>query len=138
MLRLFTELPLRLVFSEVEWGAEKGGASEVPEVRVVDAWHVALDSGYVEPSVAVGSGHPGIVVIGPRGRGGGEQSIREWVSRAGMSLEPLRVFHKAHPDKRTRTPAVPPSVPPRACCIPTSRGGVIFFGFGYPMRRSTP
>ena len=53
MLRLLTELPLRLVFSEVEWGVEKGGASEVPEVRVVDTWHDALNSGYVEPSVAV-------------------------------------------------------------------------------------
>ena len=59
MLRLFTELPLRLVFSEVEWGVEKGAASEVPEVRVVDTWHVALNSGYVEPSVAVGSGQCG-------------------------------------------------------------------------------
>jgi ketosteroid isomerase-like protein len=63
-----------------------------PEVRVVVAWHEALNGGDVERLVALS--HPDVEVGGPRGTGQGAQLLREWVARAGIHLEPRRVFHQ--------------------------------------------
>lgn len=63
-----------------------------PEVRVVAAWHEALNSGDAER--LVGLSHPDVEVVGPRGTGRGAQLLREWVARAGIHLEPGRVFHQ--------------------------------------------
>jgi hypothetical protein len=70
---------------------EKDGRA--PEVRVVEAWHDALNSGDVERLVSLS--HPAIEIIGPRGRGIDEQLIRDWAGRTGISLKPQRVFYKA-------------------------------------------
>jgi ketosteroid isomerase-like protein len=64
-----------------------------PETQTVKAWHAALNSGDVERLVALS--HPDIVVGGPRGEANGAQILREWVDRANIHLEPLRVFHEA-------------------------------------------
>ena len=63
------------------------------KVRVVEAWHDALDAGDAERVVALS--HPDVEVVGPRGRSSGARLIRDWVDRAGVSIAPLRVFHKA-------------------------------------------
>ncbi|MGH3148759.1 MAG: nuclear transport factor 2 family protein [Rubrobacter sp.] len=63
-----------------------------PEVRVVEAWHEALNAGDVERVVEIS--HPDIGVGGPRGSGQGTQLLREWMARAGVRLEPRRVFHQ--------------------------------------------
>lgn len=63
------------------------------EVHVVKAWHETLNEGDVDRLVELS--HPDVEVGGPRGRGRGAQLLREWVDRAGIQLEPRRVFHRA-------------------------------------------
>ncbi len=58
-------------------------------VRVVAAWHAALNGGDV--ARLVGLSDPEIEVGGPHGTGSGTQLLREWVARAKVRLEPLRV-----------------------------------------------
>ena len=64
-----------------------------PELRVVVAWHEALNGGEVDRLVELS--HPEVEVGGPRGTGRGAQLLREWVDRANIRLEPRRVFHHA-------------------------------------------
>jgi ketosteroid isomerase-like protein len=64
-----------------------------PELRVVAAWHEALNAGDADRLVELS--HPEIEVGGPRGTGRGASLLREWVERAGIRLDPLRVFHEA-------------------------------------------
>lgn len=62
---------------------------ESAAVRVVEAWHVALNAGDVDR--LVGLSDPEIEVGGPRGGGTGRQLLRDWVERAKIRLEPLRI-----------------------------------------------
>ena len=62
------------------------------EIRTVDAWHEALNDGDVDRLVALS--HLDVELGGPRGTGRGVQLLREWVGRAGIRLEPRRVFHR--------------------------------------------
>ena len=64
-----------------------------PELRIVETWHEALNSGEVDRLVELS--HPEVEVVGPRGTGRGAQLLREWVDRANIRLEPRRVFHHA-------------------------------------------
>ncbi len=64
-----------------------------PEVRVVEAWHEALNAGDADLLVALS--HPDVEVGGPRGAGRGARLLREWVDRANIRLKPLRIFHEA-------------------------------------------
>ncbi len=64
-----------------------------PELRVVEAWHEALNAGEVDLLVELS--HPEVEVGGPRGTGRGAQLLREWVDRANIRLEPRRIFHHA-------------------------------------------
>ena len=64
-----------------------------PELRVVEAWHEALNSGELDRLVELS--HPEVEVGGPRGTGRGAQLLREWMGRANIRLEPRRVFHHA-------------------------------------------
>jgi limonene-1,2-epoxide hydrolase len=68
---------------------QQGGVSEV---RVVEAWHAALNEGDVDR--LVGLSHPDVEVGGPRGTGRGVQLLREWVNRANVRLEPRRLFSR--------------------------------------------
>ena len=72
---------------------DREGVTPDPEVGIVAAWHEALNGGGVERLVALS--HPDIEMGGPREGGRGAQVLREWVARAGVSLEPRRVFHRA-------------------------------------------
>lgn len=62
-----------------------------PRVRIVEEWHEALNGGDVDRLVALS--HPDVEVGGPRGTGRGTQLLRDWVGRANVRLEPVRVFH---------------------------------------------
>lgn len=62
------------------------------EVRVVEAWHEALNVGDVDRLVTLS--HPDIEVGGPRGTGRGARLLREWVDRADIRLDSRRVFHR--------------------------------------------
>jgi ketosteroid isomerase-like protein len=64
-----------------------------PELRVVEAWHEALNSGQVHRLMELS--HLEVEVGGPRGTGRGAQLLRDWVARANIRLEPRRVFHHA-------------------------------------------
>jgi limonene-1,2-epoxide hydrolase len=68
---------------------QQGGVSEV---RVVEAWHAALNEGDVDR--LVGLSHPDVEVGGPRGIGRGVQLLREWVDRANVRLDPRRLFSR--------------------------------------------
>lgn len=63
----------------------------VPELRVLEAWHEALNGGEVDRLVELS--HPEVEVGGPRGTGRGVQLLREWVDRANIRLEPRRIFY---------------------------------------------
>lgn len=67
-------------------------AATVPEVRVVVAWHEALNAG--DADRLVGLSDPDVEVGGPRGTGRGAELLREWVARANVRLEPRRLFHR--------------------------------------------
>jgi SnoaL-like domain len=62
------------------------------EVAVVAAWHDALNAGEADRLASLVSAD--IEVGGPRGSGRGVDLLREWVDRAGIHLEPLRVFRR--------------------------------------------
>jgi hypothetical protein len=63
-------------------GVEKQGGA--PAVRVVEAWHEALNEGEVDR--LVGLSHPDVEVGGPRGTRRGARLLREWVDRANVRL----------------------------------------------------
>jgi ketosteroid isomerase-like protein len=62
----------------------------VDPVDVVLAWIAAANAGDVERLLVLSS--PDIEVVGPRGSGTGQQLLREWLARAGLTLETKRVF----------------------------------------------
>lgn len=64
-----------------------------PEIRVVEAWHEALNDVDIDRLVALS--HTDVEVGGPRGTGSGAQLLREWVGRANIRLEPQRIFHRS-------------------------------------------
>ena len=63
-----------------------------PELRVVEAWHEALNAGDTERLVELS--HPEVEVGGPRGAGRGAGLLRDWVRRANVRLEPRRIFSR--------------------------------------------
>ena len=62
---------------------------ETKAVRVVGAWHAALNGGDVQALVRLSD--RAITVGGPRGTASGTQLLREWVERAKVRLEPRRI-----------------------------------------------
>ncbi|MEJ7652664.1 MAG: nuclear transport factor 2 family protein [Chloroflexia bacterium] len=64
-----------------------------PEVRIVAAWHEALNGEDVEGLVALSQ--PDIEMGGPRGAVRGVEVLREWQTRSGIRLEIQRIYHSA-------------------------------------------
>jgi SnoaL-like domain len=64
-------------------------AQEDPVV-VVNAWVKAVNARDEDGLLALSE--PDIEIVGPRGSGHGHQLLREWIERAGLTMEPLRVF----------------------------------------------
>ena len=54
------------------------------------AWQGAANSGDVDRLLELSD--PEIEVVGPRGSGYGHQLLRDWLARAGLRLETIRVF----------------------------------------------
>ena len=63
------------------------------EVRIVNAWHKALNDSNVDHLVSLS--HPDVEVGGPRGTGQGVRLLQEWMGRANIHLKTRRVFHQA-------------------------------------------
>ena len=61
-------------------------------VGVVQEWHEALNTGDIERLAALS--HEDIEVAGPRGIGRGSRLLRDWAARAGIRLDPGRVFRR--------------------------------------------
>jgi hypothetical protein len=59
-------------------------------LAVVQAWQEAANSRDIDQLVELSD--PNIEIIGPRGSGYGHQLLRDWLSRAGLSLETRRFF----------------------------------------------
>jgi|SRR5579872_6539586 len=59
-------------------------------IETVNAWVSAANSQDIERLVALSD--PEIEVGGPRGSGRGSQLLRDWLGRAGLTLETLRTF----------------------------------------------
>ena len=77
------------------------------EVATVVDWHDAVNAGDVDRLVALSS--EDIEVGGPRGSGSGVHLLRDWVARAGIRLEPRRLFRRGgtvvvEQDARWRSP----------------------------------
>ncbi len=62
------------------------------EVATVQAWHQALNAGDVERLTALSTDD--VEVGGPRGSGRGAGLLRDWFGRAGIRLEPRRLFQR--------------------------------------------
>jgi hypothetical protein len=63
---------------------------DVSAVEVVQAWLDAANSQDIDRLIALSD--PGIELVGPRGSGHGHQFLRDWLGRAGLHLQTLRVF----------------------------------------------
>ncbi len=63
-----------------------------PEVEAVLAWHKALNAGDAERVTSLS--HPEVEVGGPRGSARGRRVLEEWVGRANVRMEPLRLFQR--------------------------------------------
>ena len=61
------------------------------EVRLVDAFHTALNAGNVNALLCLLDDD--VEVGGPRGSGRGASLVKEWVDRANIRLWPRRRFH---------------------------------------------
>src|SRR5919204_2961087 len=59
-------------------------------LAVVRAWQDAANRQDIDRVVELSE--PDIEVVGPRGSGRGHPLLRDWLHRAGLSLETLRVF----------------------------------------------
>ncbi len=59
-------------------------------VAVVAAWVAAANAQDVGSLLALSS--PEIEIVGPRGSGHGHQLLRDWLERAGLTLETRRIF----------------------------------------------
>jgi ketosteroid isomerase-like protein len=78
---------------------------------IVLAWHAAVNAGDVERLVDLST--EDVEVGGPRGSGRGQQLLREWFARAGVRLEPERVFEHGDSvvvEQRAMWPGSPPQV----------------------------
>ena len=63
---------------------------EVSPFAVVQAWQEAANSQDIERLLELSADN--IEIVGPRGSGYGHQLLRDWLGRAGLTLETLRVF----------------------------------------------
>jgi len=63
-----------------------------PEVEAVLRWHEALNAGDADRVASLS--HPEVEVGGPRGSARGRHVLKDWVGRANVSLEPLRLFRR--------------------------------------------
>ena len=63
---------------------------EADPVAIVQAWHDAANRQDIGGLLALSD--PNIEIVGPRGSGYGHQLLRDWLVRAGLRLETLRVF----------------------------------------------
>ncbi|MFN8476069.1 MAG: nuclear transport factor 2 family protein [Anaerolineae bacterium] len=61
---------------------------------IVDAWLEAVNSQDINRLVALSD--PNTEIVGPRGSGYGHQVLRDWLSRAGLTLRTTRVFARGH------------------------------------------
>jgi ketosteroid isomerase-like protein len=59
-------------------------------VELVAAWHAAVNARDVDRLLALSS--PAIELVGPRGIAKGHDALRGWLDRAGLTLDPQRVF----------------------------------------------
>ena len=59
-------------------------------MEIVNAWVEAANAQDTEGLIALSD--PQIEIVGPRGSGFGHQLLRDWLARAGLTLETLRRF----------------------------------------------
>jgi len=59
-------------------------------LELVDAWVAAANEQDAERLVSLSD--PQIEIVGPRGSGSGQQLLRDWLARAGLTLETSRRF----------------------------------------------
>ena len=67
-------------------------SQEASQIRIVEAWHEALNSRDIDRLVSLS--HKDIEIGGPRGTARGTKVLQEWVDRANIRLLPLRVFYQ--------------------------------------------
>jgi hypothetical protein len=63
-------------------------------LEIVQAWQEAANRQDVERLLELSD--PNIEIVGPRGSGHGHQLLRDWLGRAGLQLETLRVFARGN------------------------------------------
>jgi hypothetical protein len=61
-------------------------------IETVLAWHAALNAGEVARLLRLSADD--VEVGGPRGAGRGAHLLEDWAARAGMRMQPGRLFHR--------------------------------------------
>jgi ketosteroid isomerase-like protein len=64
------------------------------ELDTVHAWHAALNAGDVDGLLVLST--QDVEVGGPRGAGRGAHLLKDWVARAGMRMQPVRLYRRGH------------------------------------------
>ena len=67
---------------------------DISAVEVAQAWLQAANGQDIDQLITLSD--PGIELVGPRGSGHGHQLLRDWIGRAGLHLETLRVFARGN------------------------------------------
>jgi hypothetical protein len=102
---------------------------------IVVAWHAALNAPDLDALLALSS--TDVEVGGPRGSGRGADLLRDWVARAGIHMQPARLFARAgsvvvEETARWRDENGQLTAPqPAACTFAVSDGQVVSV-FRYP------
>lgn len=66
------------------------GIEPLPPATVVGEWQDAANRKDADRLVELS--HPNVEVVGPRGTGRGSNLLRDWLDRAGLQVQPHRVF----------------------------------------------
>ena len=97
-------------------------------VTLVQAWQDAANTQNVDRLIALSD--PNIEIVGPRGSGYGHQLLREWLGRAGLRLEMLRVFARGDAVSWSNTVSGIRSRPERWWASVTLRRDFVSMGSG--------
>src|SRR4030088_1772629 len=97
-----------------------------PALETVLAWHAALNAGEVARLLMLSTDD--VEVGGPRGAGRGAHLLEDWAARAGMRMQPGRLYHRddavvVEESAQWRTEDVGLTDPQSAACVFRVRSG---------------
>jgi hypothetical protein len=109
--------------------------SNTSEIETVLAWHAALNASDVDGLLGLSTDD--VEVGGPRGSGRGGHLLRDWVARAGMRMQPGRLYQRdsavvVEENAQWQTPDGQLTDPQGAACVFGIREGQVASIFRHP------